>query len=46
MGDLPHGKKQQVGADSGYRGAQRRVVDDKLQWQISARPSDVVKLPE
>ena len=45
VGDLLHGKEEQVWADSGYRGAQSRVGRD-LQWNIAARPSDVAKLPE
>ncbi len=46
VADLLHGKERQVWADSGYRGAQTRVVRDDLQWHIAARPSDIAKLPE
>ena len=46
IADLLHGKERQVWADSGYRGAQRRVDRDDLQWHIAARPSDIAKLPE
>ena len=46
VGDLLHGKEEQVWADSGYRGAQTRVSRDDLQWHIAARPSDIAKLPE
>ena len=46
VADLLHGKEQQVWADSGYRGAQARVMRDDLQWHIAARPSDMAKLPE
>ena len=45
VADLLHGKEQQVWADSGYRRAQSRVQRD-VQWHISARPSDIAKLPE
>jgi IS5 family transposase len=46
VGDLLHGKEEQVWADSGYRGAPSRVKRDNLQWHIAARPSDIAKLPE
>ena len=46
VGDLLHGKEEQVWADSGYRGAPSRVERDDLQWHIAARPSDIAKLPE
>ena len=46
IADLLHGKEQCVWADSGYRGAQTRLVRDDLQWHIAARPSDIAKLPE
>jgi transposase, IS5 family len=46
VGDLLHGKEEQVWADSGYRGAPKRVDRDDLQWHIAARPSDIAKLPE
>ena len=46
VADLLHGKEQHVWADSGYRGAQRRVDREDLQWHIAARPSDIAKLPE
>ncbi len=46
IADLLHGKEEQVWADSGYRGAPRRVGRDDLQWHIAARPSDIAKLPE
>ena len=45
VADLLHGKEEQVYADSGYRGAQRRVDRDDLQWHIAARPSDIAKMP-
>ena len=32
-------------ADSGYRGAHKRVGRDDLQWHIAARPSDIAKMP-
>jgi IS5 family transposase len=46
VGDLLHGKEEQVWADSGYRGAPSRVDRDDLQWHIAARPSDIAKLSE
>lgn len=46
VGDLLHGKEEQVWADSGYRGAPSRVERDDLQWHIAARPSDIAKLPD
>ena len=46
VGDLLHGKEEQVWADSGYRGAPARVGREDLQWHIAARPSDIAKLPE
>jgi IS5 family transposase len=46
VADLLHGKEEQVWADSGYRGAQRRVNRDDLQWHIAGRPSDIAKMPE
>lgn len=46
VGDLLHGKEQQVWADSGYRGAPARVERKNLRWHIAARPSDIAKLPE
>jgi IS5 family transposase len=45
VGDLLHGKEQEVWADSGYRGAQSRVMRD-VQWHIAGRPSDMAKMPE
>jgi IS5 family transposase len=44
VADLLHGKEQQVWADSGYRGAQRRVNRDDLQWHIAG--SDIAKMAE
>jgi IS5 family transposase len=46
VADLLHGKEEHVWADSGYRGAQRRVNRDDLQWHIEGRPSDMAKMPE
>jgi transposase, IS5 family len=46
VADLLHGKEEQVWADSGYRGAQKRVERDGLQWHIAARPSDIAKMPD
>ena len=46
VADLLHGKEEQVWADSGYRGAPRRVNRDDLQWHIAGRPSDIAKMPE
>jgi IS5 family transposase len=46
VADLLHGKEEHVWADSGYRGAQRRVNRDDLQWHIAGRPSDMAKMPE
>jgi len=46
IADLLHGKEEQVWADSGYRGAAKRVARDGLQWHIAARPSDIAKLPD
>jgi IS5 family transposase len=46
VADLLHGKEEHVWADSGYRGAQRRVDREDLQWHIAARPSDIAKMPE
>jgi IS5 family transposase len=46
VGDLLHGKEQNVWADSGYRGAQARVDRKGLKWHIAARPSDIAKLPD
>ena len=45
VADLLHGKEEQVWADSGYRGAQARVMRD-VQWHIASRPSDMAKMPE
>jgi len=45
VADLLHGKEEQVWADSGYRGAQTRVMRD-VQWHIAGRPSDMAKMPE
>ncbi|MBA3592997.1 MAG: IS5 family transposase [Pseudomonadota bacterium] len=45
VGDLLHGKEEQVWADSGYRGASSRVKRN-VQWHIAARPSDIAKLPQ
>lgn len=45
VADLLHGKEEQVWADSGYRGAHKRVQREDLQWHIAARPSDIAKLP-
>jgi len=44
--DLLHGKEEQVWADSGYRGAAKRVKRDDVQWHIAGRPSDIAKLPD
>ena len=46
IADLLHGKEQQVWADSGYRGAAKRVARDDLQWHIAGRPSDIAKMPD
>ena len=46
LADLLHGKEEHVYADSGYRGAVRRVDREDLQWHIAARPSDIAKMPE
>lgn len=46
VGDLLHGKEEQVWADSGYRGAPARVDREDLRWHIAARPSDIAKLSE
>ncbi len=46
VADLLHGKEEQVWADSGYRGAPKRIKRDDLQWNIAARPSDIAKMPE
>ena len=46
IADLLHGKEEQVWADSGYRGAAKRVARDDLQWHIAGRPSDIAKLPD
>ena len=46
IADLLHGKEEAVWADSGYRGAAKRVQRDELQWNIAARPSDIAKLPD
>ncbi len=46
IADLLHGKEPHVWADSGYRGASKRVDREDLQWHIAARPSDIAKLPE
>jgi IS5 family transposase len=45
VADLVHGKEEQIWADSGYRGAQKRVQRADLQWHIAAKPSDIAKLP-
>jgi IS5 family transposase len=45
VADLLHGKEDAVWADSGYRGAQARVMRD-VQWHIAGRPSDMAKMPE
>ena len=44
--DLLHGKEESVYADSGYRGASKRVKNKDLQWHIAGRPSDIAKLPQ
>ena len=44
--DLLHGKEEQVWADSGYRGAAKRVKRDDVQWHIAGRPSDIAKMPD
>ncbi len=46
VANLLHGKEEQVWADAGYRGAQKRVAKADLQWHIAARPSDMAKLPD
>ncbi len=46
IADLLHGKEEQVWADSGYRGAGKRVQRGELQWNIAARPSDIAKMPD
>jgi transposase, IS5 family len=46
VADLLHGKEEHVYADSGYRGAPKRVGRDDLEWHIAARPSDIAKMPE
>jgi len=46
VAELLHGKEESVWADSGYRGAAKRVQREELQWNIAARPSDIAKLPE
>ena len=46
IADLLHGKEEHVYADSGYRGAPKRVGRDGLEWHIAARPSDIAKMPE
>ena len=46
IADLLHGKEQQVWADSGYRGAAKRVARHDLQWHIAGRPSDIAKMPD
>lgn len=46
IADLLHDKEEQVWADSGYRGAAKRVARDDLQWHIAGRPSDIAKLPD
>ena len=46
VADLLHGKEREVWADSGYRGAQKRLPDSAVQWHIAARPSDMAKMPE
>jgi len=45
IADLLHGKEDAVWADSGYRGAHSRVQRN-VQWNITARPSDIAKMPE
>ena len=45
VADLLHGKEDAVWADSGYRGAQARVMRD-VQWHIASRPSDMANMPE
>ncbi len=46
VADLLHGKEKEVWADSGYRGANKRVRREDLQWHIAARPSDIARMPE
>ena len=46
VADLLHGKEEQVWADSGYRGANKRVRREYLQWHIAGRPSDIARMPE
>lgn len=43
VADLLHGKEGAVWADSGYRGAQARVMRD-VQWHIAGRPGDMAKM--
>jgi len=45
VADLLHGKEDAVWADSGYRGAQARVMRD-VRWHIASRPSDMAKMLE
>lgn len=46
VADLLHGKEEEVYADSGYRGARKRVNRKDLKWHIAARPSDIARMPE
>ena len=46
VADLLHGKEEEVYADSGYRGARKRVNRKDLKWHIAARPSDMARMPE
>jgi len=46
IADLLHGKEEHVYADSGYRGAPKRIDREDLEWHIAARPSDIAKMPE
>ena len=41
VAELLHGREEVVHADSGYVGAQTRVRNEQLRWEIAARPSRI-----
>jgi transposase, IS5 family len=46
VAELLHGREEVVHADSGYAGAQTRVRNENLRWEIAARPSRIRAMPD
>lgn len=44
--ELLHGKEQEVHADAGYTGAEKRVSRKKLTWKIAAKRGKIKAMPE